>query len=67
MSKIKEMRNVLQRSEDEAVRFIEQMRRLGQKLPSVADWSVYEESLWYKKETPYVDAIEMMEFFPKEV
>lgn len=67
MSKIKEMRNVLQRSEDEAVRFIEQMRRLGQKLPSVADWSVYEESLWHKKETPYVDAIEMMEFFPKEV
>ncbi len=67
MSKIKEMRNVLQRSEDEAVRFIEQMRRLGQKLPSVADWSVYEDSLWYKGETPYVDAIEMMEFLPKEV
>ena len=66
-SKIKEMRNVLQESEDEARRFLVQMNRLEQRLPHIDDWKAYEESLWHKGETPYVDAIEMMDFIPGEV
>lgn len=67
ISKVKEMRNVLQQSEDEAKRFLVQMNRLEQRLPHIADWQAYEESLWFNGETPYVDAIEMMDFIPKEV
>lgn len=67
MNKIKELRNVLQQGEDEAKRFLTQLERLEQELPHIDDWKAYEESLWYKGETPYVDAIEMMDFIPREV
>ena len=67
MNKIKELRNVLQKGKDEADRFLMQMERLGQKLPLIDDWKDYAGSLWHDKKTPYVDAIEMMDFIPKEV
>lgn len=67
ISKIKEMRNVLQQGEAEAARFVDQMNRLGQKLPHIEVWKQYEKSLWSNGETPYVDAIEMMDFIPEGV
>ncbi len=68
-NKIKELRNVLQRGRHEADEFMAQMRRMGQTLPQIEDWDVFqseEAAFWNEKgevpETPYVDAIELMDF-----
>ena len=67
-NKIKEMRSVLQHGEFEAVSFADQLRHQGQHVPKVKGWEVYEQeenSYWSGGRTPYVDAIEMMDFIPK--
>lgn len=63
-SKMKELRSVL--AKDAAVQRqflaqLEHLRRSGSNLslPQVPSWQVYEENLWHKGCTPYVDAIEM--------
>ena len=67
-SKYKEMRSVLQRSQHDINRFTEQLRHDGKKLPHVAGWDKYEETLWDhtsgKYRTPYVDAIEIIDYIP---
>ena len=32
------------------------------RLPSVSAWQPYEETLWAEGRTPYVDAIELMDY-----
>ncbi len=72
-SKIKELRRILQRGKDDAVQFIAQMKLMDQHLPKIDGWDVYQDSsaaFWNETgeqaETPYVDAIEMMDFIPEE-
>ena len=75
--KVKELRSVLARGEHEIRRYKEQFERAGRlagySFPHVDGWEKYETALWYgvggaKRETPYVDAIEMIPYisFGKE-
>ena len=58
----------MQRSQHDINRFTEQLRHDGKKLPHVAGWDKYEETLWDhtsgKYRTPYVDAIEIIDYIP---
>ena len=73
MNKIKELRSVLAAGRHEHAQFMAQYRRLiasggAMRLPEIAAWSSYRESLWQEGRTPYVDAIEMIDFYvPEEV
>ena len=66
-NKIKELRGILQRGEDDTIKFLRQLRYQKQDLPDVADWDNFKEKLWHKGATPYVDAIELMDFYSEEV
>ena len=66
-NKIKELRGVLQRGEDDARKFLRQLRYQGQALPTVPDWDNFLETLWHNGATPYVDAIELTDFYVEEV
>ena len=68
-SKAKDLRSVLAHGAKEAQRFRLQLDHIGDRLPDVAEWAVYaepENALWSGGRTPYVDAIELMEFLPEE-
>ena len=69
--KIKELRNVLQHGKDDAARFFQQLKYQNQALPSIADWREYVTDLGWSAEreprTPYIDAIELTDFFDPEV
>ena len=73
MNKIKELRAVLAADRHEHAQFMAQYHRLiasggAMRLPEIAAWSSYRESLWQEGRTPYVDAIEMIDFYvPEEV
>ena len=73
MNKIKELRAVLAAGRHEHAQFMAQYHRLiasggAMRLPEIAAWSLYRESLWQEGRTPYVDAIEMIDFYvPEEV
>lgn len=67
--KTKDLRLVLQRDAASIHQFLVQLEHIGQNLPNISDWQEYQEEghlLFVAGETPYVDAIEMMEFLPKE-
>lgn len=74
-NKIKEMRNVLAHDEHDIRNFLEQLKHDGKAIPHVTGWQEYEEKLWHRQSngedgrmrTPYIDAIEMMDFMiPKD-
>ena len=69
--KIKELRNVLQHGKDDAARFFQKLKYQNQALPSIADWREYVTDLGWSAEreprTPYIDAIELTDFFDPEV
>ena len=69
--KIKELRNVLQHGRDDAARFFQQLKRQNQSLPDIADWREYVTDLGWSSEreprTPYIDAIELTDFYEPEV
>lgn len=73
MNKVKDLRRVLSRGEHEQQQFLAQLRYLGQAgehihLPRVPAWQDYEANLWFNGQTPYVDAIELMDYVvPEEV
>ena len=73
MNKIKELRAVLSAGRHEHEQFMAQYRRLiargaKMRLPEIAAWEPYREVLWQAGRTPYVDAIEMIDFYvPEEV
>lgn len=67
-NKIKEMRLVLQHSEHDAQRFLTQLEKQGQHIPHIEAWATYEQpknALWHNSKTPYIDAIEMIDFMPE--
>ena len=66
-NKIKELRGVLQRGEDDAQKFLRQLEKQEQALPTVPGWEAFKERLWQDSTTPYVDAIELMDFYAEEV
>ena len=65
-NKIKELRDVLQRGQDAAEKFLQQLGYQQQHLPDVADWDNFQATLWHDGATPYVDAIELMDFYDEE-
>lgn len=67
--KVKELRAVIARGEDDIARFLAQLDHQNQKLPKIADWENYlQKNLFSRKnQTPYVDAIELMDFYDWEV
>ena len=69
--KIKELRGVLQRGKSDIEKFLQQLKVQGQELPSIPTWEFFKtNSLWSAESsprTPYVDAIELMDFYPSEV
>lgn len=73
MNKIKDLRRILARGEHEQKQFMAQLHYLNQsgtamRLPQVPAWQAYEENLWADGRTPYVDAIELMDYIvPEEV
>ena len=66
-NKIKELRSVLQDNEHMQQLFLEQLHYNGKKLPHVEGWESFAETLWYKQQTPYVDAIELMDYILPEL
>lgn len=66
-SKAKELRFVLQHGPAEINRFLAQLAHMGQDLPEIEAWEAYRQSaLWSGGETPYVDAVELMDFLYEE-
>ena len=66
--KAKELRDVLQHGKHDAQRFLLQLDHMNQELPDIREWDVYaepENALWSGGRTPYVDAIELMDFIPQ--
>ena len=61
--KIKELRFVLQRGKSDAENFLNQLKRQNQELPNIPAWKEFRETLWHNEKTPYVDAIELMDFY----
>ena len=54
----------MQHSEHDTQRFLTQLKKQGQH----DAWSIYEKTestLWHDNKTPYVDAIEMIDFIPE--
>jgi len=75
MSKIKEMRHVLAESKHKHIQFKQQLDYLirnnqntGMRFPSIPAWKEYEAELWANGRTPYIDMIELIDFYvPQEV
>lgn len=69
--KIKELRFILQRGKSETEKFLKQLENQGQALPKVPAWETcITDLLWSagnEPRTPYVDAIELMDFYISEV
>ena len=72
-NKVKELRGILQHGKDDTARFLRQLHYQGQDLPDVPDWNFLktpEFLLWTAEnnsQTPYVDAIELTDFYNAEV
>ena len=66
-NKIKDLRGILQRGEDEARKFLQQLDVQGKRLPHISDWKDFDNTFWYEGATPYIDAIELMDFYVEEV
>jgi len=65
-NKVKELRSVLQDNEHMWTVFLEQLRNTNKFMPTVSGWDAFKEKLWAKvngkMRTPYVDAIELMDY-----
>lgn len=61
-NKVKELRRVLAYGEHEQRQFMTQLRYLDMRLPDVPAWRAYEDNLWAAEQTPYIDAIELMDY-----
>jgi hypothetical protein len=62
MNKIKELRDVIQKDAHRRKKFLEQKVRL----PHVDAWKNYEAELWSGGRTPYIDLIEMLDYYEPE-
>lgn len=70
MNKVKELRFVAQQGRGDIQIYLEQLRHLNLRLPHIPGWERFESSVWDRKQgaveaqTPYVDAIEIMDYIP---
>ena len=68
--KVKELRFVLARGDDDIARFLAQLNHQNLKMPEIEDWKNYlQENLFSgekEKQTPYIDAIEIIDFYDWE-
>ena len=69
--KVKELRGVLARGEDDILKFLAQLSHQDQELPKIPDWENYLQKNLFSGEknsqTPYIDAIELLDFYDWEV
>lgn len=67
--KMKELRAVLAHGEDDIKRFLAQLSHQDKNLPKIPDWENYLQKNLFSSEktTPYVDAIELTDFYDWEV
>lgn len=70
-TKVKELRRVLLYGEEAQRAFLTQLRHLqgseaAMQLPAVPAWKEYEKTLWVEGRTPYMDAIELMDYIAAE-
>lgn len=70
-TKVKELRRVLLYGEEAQRAFLTQLRHLqgseaAMQLPDVPAWKEYEKTLWAEGRTPYMDAIELMDYVAAE-
>lgn len=61
--KIKELRNVLTRGEHERIKYTEQLKKLKIEVPVTKGWEEYSTAFWHEHYTPYLDAIELMDYY----
>lgn len=65
--KIKELRFILQRGKSETKKFLNKLANQGQAMPKISAWETCITDLLWSEEkvprTPYVDAIELMDFY----
>lgn len=61
-NKVKELRRVLQLGDDTIDNYLQQLGHRGKNLPNIESWESYKENLWSGGETPYIDAIEIMDY-----
>lgn len=68
-NKVKELREILTRDAHTTRQFLTQMAHLDIDFPVIPGWEAYGKNagLWHENRTPYVDAIEMMDYIPKEL
>ncbi|OBZ32259.1 hypothetical protein [Megasphaera sp. DISK 18] len=72
-NKVKELRFTAQKGKADIRLYLEQLKHMGLGLPHVDGWERFEEAVWNKKDgsaagqTPYVDAIEIMDYTVPEL
>jgi len=65
-NKLFELRELLYGKKEEAVMFAEEMKAKGFVLPEI-EGCPYHRKIWIDEKTPYFDAIEILEFYPKRL
>lgn len=65
-NKVKELRFVAARGHADIKTYMEQLHHLEKRLPKVKVWGKFEKDVWVNKETPYVDAIELIDYLVPE-
>ena len=69
--KVKELRFVLARGEDDIKKYLAQLEHQNLKMPVIDDWQGYlQDNLFggaVDKKTPYIDAIEILDFYDWQV
>lgn len=61
-NKVKELRRVLQLGDDTIDNYLQQLGHRHKALPDIQSWESYKDNLWSGRETPYIDAIEIMDY-----
>lgn len=65
-SKIKELREVLYGNDSDVKNFLQQMKFRGRSLPAIEGVQArYHEEVFVNDQTPYLDFIELMEYYPE--
>ncbi|SHF27239.1 hypothetical protein SAMN02745195_02251 [Thermoanaerobacter uzonensis DSM 18761] len=63
-NKIMKLREILFEDKDNAKIYVKELKAKGVKLPQIKGM-YYHEHIWQNKETPYFDAIELIDFYPE--
>lgn len=63
MNKIKKLRDIVRHGAHEWEIFRQRLDERNDKLPKIGAWQDYAETLWKNNRTPYIDLIEMLDFY----